>query len=606
MAARTAWIAAGIVAACFAQGADGPRTFHVDDAQGDDARDGTAPAAAWRTLERVNLADLRPGDHVLFRRGGVWRGQLVPHSGDAGAPVVYAAYGDGSKPRILGSVALNRPEDWEPAGPGLWRTVPVRYAAVGSPARLSAERWSLHSEAGAMAMLKTHPLSIACTSPGVERNHLQFSAGGIQIAVGRQYRLAFRARATGTVKPFGVSLMAKGAPWASRAALGLVAAGTGTNWTACAVVFRVRIDDPAAHLTFFLGGLMAPESALELADIEFCEVRPDRDTLLDVDVGNIILDGGAATGVKRWSAGDLAAENDYVYDAPTQSVLLRCPSNPAAAHRSIELALRRHIIDQSNASFVTYEDLALAYGAAHGIGGATTRGIVVRRCDISFIGGGHQFTRPDGKPVRFGNGIEFWSNARDCLVEDCRIGEIYDAALTNHGSGTNTQENLVYRRNVIWNSEYSFEYWNRDAASVTRNVVFERNTCVDAGAGWGHAQRPDRNGRHLMFYNNSAQTSNFTIRGNIFARAVDSLARLHGRDWTAALAMDRNFWFQPDDEGLLWGANRVAAADTATFLRSRGFDTNSIFADPQFLDAAARDYRPAPRGPAAAYGATAP
>jgi len=63
-------------------------------------------------------------------------------------------------------------------------------------------------------------------------------------------------------------------------------------------------------------------------------------------------------------------------------------------------------------------------------------------------------------PLR--NGIEFWSNARDCLVEGCRLWEIYDAALTNQGNGTNQQVNITYRDNVIWNSEYSFEYWNRD------------------------------------------------------------------------------------------------------------------------------------------------
>ncbi|MBU4460502.1 MAG: hypothetical protein KJ579_08045 [Verrucomicrobia bacterium] len=605
MTPRTAWIAAGIAVACLAQGAEGPRTFHVDDASGDDARAGTAPASAWRTLERVKLADLRPGDRVLFRRGGTWRGQLVPRSGAADAAIVYAAYGDGPKPRLLGSVALNRPEDWESAGPGLWRTAPVRYATAGTPVKLPAARWSLHREAGAKAVQSPHPLSIVCTTPGAAYNHLQLSAVGVPVSVGRQYRLSFRARATGAVQPFSMALMSKDRPWTARATQGTVAVEPGTNWTACARVFRVKIDDPAARVTFFLGSLMAPGSTLELADVEFVEVRPDRDALLDVDVGNIIFDDGAATGIKKWSADALTAENDYVYDAPTQSVLLRCPSNPARAHRSIELALNRHIVNQGKCSFVTYEDLSLAYGAAHGIGGASTRGITVRRCDIVFIGGGHQFTRPGGKPVRFGNGIEFWSNARDCLVEDCRIGEIYDAALTNQGSGTNRQENLVYRRNVIWNAEYSFEYWNRDAASVTRNIVFEHNTCVDAGAGWGHAQRPDRNGRHLMFYSNPAQTSEFAIRGNIFARSVDSLVRLHGRDWTPALAMDRNLWFQPGGEGLLWGTNRVAAADTAAFLRARGFDIHSVFADPQFLDAAARDYRPAPGSPASAFGAAA-
>jgi hypothetical protein len=207
-------------------------------------------------------------------------------------------------------------------------------------------------------------------------------------------------------------------------------------------------------------------------------------------------------------------------------------------------------------------------------------------------------TRADGHPVRFGNGVEFWSGACDCLVEDCRLWEIYDAALTNQGDGANVQENITYRRNVIWNSEYSFEFWNRGPASRACNILFEHNTCVDAGLGWGHNQRPDPNGRHLMFYDNSAATTNVVIRGNIFHRATDSLFRLHGRDWTAALVMDRNCWFQPRGPVWLWGQRTISSDDFAAFATERGFDLHSLRGDPKFLDEARHDYRLAPGSPA--------
>ena len=145
---------------------------------------------------------------------------------------------------------------------------------------------------------------------------------------------------------------------------------------------------------------------------------------LSVDVGSIIFDHGASIGAKQWSEADLHHDGDFFYDARSRLVKLRLNGNPATHSRSIELALRRHIIDQSGRGYVTYENLDLRYGAAHGIGGSSTHHITVRGCDISFIGGGHQMTRPDGKPVRFGNGIEFWSDAHDCLVEDCRLWEI--------------------------------------------------------------------------------------------------------------------------------------------------------------------------------------
>lgn len=158
---------------------------------------------------------------------------------------------------------------------------------------------------------------------------------------------------------------------------------------------------------------------------------------------------------------------------------------------------------------------------------------------------------------------------RDCLVEGCRLWEIYDAALTNQGGGTNVQENITYRGNQIWNCEYSFEFWNRDRASRTRHIRFEHNTCVNAGYGWGHAQRPDPNGRHLMFFDNTAATDDVVIRSNIFSQATDSLLRLHGRDWTAALTMDFNVWYQPSGPLLLWGEESVSADGFGRFLHPR-------------------------------------
>jgi hypothetical protein len=241
--------------------------------------------------------------------------------------------------------------------------------------------------------------------------------------------------------------------------------------------------------------------------------------------------------------------------------------------------------------------LALQNGAAHGIGGGNTHHIVVRDCDIAWIGGGHQLTTPAGKPVRFGNGIEFWENAHDNLVEGCRIWEVYDAGLTNQGSANNTQANIIYRDNVIWNCEYSFEYWNRGPESTTRNIHFEHNTCVNAGGGWGHKQRPDPNGRHLMFYLNSARTTGVTVVGNIVCDATDSCLRMEN-DWTAGLLMDRNCWWQRAGVLLQFLRTSFTAAQFADFQKRTQMDTHSIVSDPGFLEAAGLDFRLSPGSPA--------
>ncbi len=77
--------------------------YHVDSTNGEDTRSGLGPGSAWRSLERANKVDLKPGDELRFKSGGVWKGPLKPQGGGAeGAPVRIGRYGDGPLPRIEG------------------------------------------------------------------------------------------------------------------------------------------------------------------------------------------------------------------------------------------------------------------------------------------------------------------------------------------------------------------------------------------------------------------------------------------------------------------------------------------------------------------------
>ena len=78
------------------------QTYYIDFAHGNDSDDGLSPERAFRSHAGRRFA---PGDSVLFRRGGVFRGALHTSSGREGHPVIYGAYGDGPRPLFLGSVA---------------------------------------------------------------------------------------------------------------------------------------------------------------------------------------------------------------------------------------------------------------------------------------------------------------------------------------------------------------------------------------------------------------------------------------------------------------------------------------------------------------------
>jgi hypothetical protein len=237
---------------------------------------------------------------------------------------------------------------------------------------------------------------------------------------------------------------------------------------------------------------------------------------------------------------------------------------------------------------VLYDGLHLAYGACHGIGGGGTHHITVRNCDLCFIGGGHQHTTPGGHHVRYGNGIEFWDGAHDNLVEGCRIWDIYDAGLTNQGGSSNAQYNITYRKNIIWNCEYSFEYWNRPETSTTHDICFEDNLCFNAGQGWSNAQRPWHAGVHLMFFSNSAKTQRFFVRRNVFHAAKHSTVNLDADHWNGLeeLILDENLYCQPANTLLVgWGDRTYKAEKFPDYQQRTGKDARSVLATVKSIEA---------------------
>ena len=371
------------------------RKYYVS-ASGDDSADGLSSASAWRTLDRVNRAELGFGDQVLFRRGEVFRGHLEPKSGKKGDEIVYGAYGKGEKPILEPSYDASSPQSWEQVEPGLWRCI-----------------------------------------------------------------------------------------------------------------------------------------------------QPSSDEL-----GNIVLDHGASGCAWKVDRRDqIVKDLHYCWVREENAVYIKSQVNPGERFSSIELAEKQHVISQTECHDVIYDGLWLRYGSAHGIGGSDVKRIVIRDCDISWIGGSTLYFDDEGRGVRYGNGIEFWSAASDILVENCRIWECWDAGITNQSNVDGVvQKNIIYRNNEIWNCEYSYEYWQQGEGARTENIVFEKNFCRNAGGGWGHVQRWNPNAGHLMFYDTTADTKGFVVRCNTFSRTEDCCIRLFNA-WYPSLSVHDNVWDIP--EGIL-------------------------------------------------------
>ena len=83
--------------------------FYVSSSSGDDKNDGLTPASAWKTIDKVNVMPLVPGDSIRFRSGDVFKGKLsiVDEGGKKGLPLVIAGYGTGAKPLLDGDGYLS-------------------------------------------------------------------------------------------------------------------------------------------------------------------------------------------------------------------------------------------------------------------------------------------------------------------------------------------------------------------------------------------------------------------------------------------------------------------------------------------------------------------
>ncbi|MEI7502707.1 MAG: right-handed parallel beta-helix repeat-containing protein [Paludibacter sp.] len=72
---------------------------------GNDATNGKSIETAWKSIERVNQANLEPGDQLLFECGQRFEGELkIKNSGTKAQPTVISSYGNGAKPVITGAI----------------------------------------------------------------------------------------------------------------------------------------------------------------------------------------------------------------------------------------------------------------------------------------------------------------------------------------------------------------------------------------------------------------------------------------------------------------------------------------------------------------------
>jgi hypothetical protein len=83
---------------------------------GNDNNDGLSEGKAWKTVSKVNSRTFKPGDNILFERGGIWNENLeITSSGSSAGQITYSAYGDKTKKKPVFN-GISEVSGWKTAG----------------------------------------------------------------------------------------------------------------------------------------------------------------------------------------------------------------------------------------------------------------------------------------------------------------------------------------------------------------------------------------------------------------------------------------------------------------------------------------------------------
>ena len=101
-------------------------TYYFD-TSGNDANSGLTPSTAKRTLAHATSLVLKPGDRILFQRGDTFKDSTftIAESGTSVQPIIFSAYGTGTRPIFDGGGNFANGHPLNPA-PGPWPRKGVR------------------------------------------------------------------------------------------------------------------------------------------------------------------------------------------------------------------------------------------------------------------------------------------------------------------------------------------------------------------------------------------------------------------------------------------------------------------------------------------------
>ena len=215
-------------------------------------------------------------------------------------------------------------------------------------------------------------------------------------------------------------------------------------------------------------------------------------------------------------------DNEYEFYCEDNYLYLKSSKNPSDSLGKIKIVPRNCLVKVS--SNMILDGLDIQYAGVHGISKTDDdiSNVYIHDCVVQNIGGAVQNKNTF---TRYGNGIEFWNQAKNVLVENCIIRNTYDTGFTFQGTSvTSGFENIVARDNIFINCTYSVEIFCRNDSLGDDGIEIGISKCditnnisINQGRGWGYEVRPDKYvASELVTWSLPKTKTDFVVKNNTY------------------------------------------------------------------------------------------
>lgn len=528
--------------------------YYVDSVGGNDSNDGTSESSPWRTIAKVNAGSFAPGDHILFKRGDVWRELLaISSSGQEGNPIVIDAYGSGAAPIVSGADFVPQ-SAWKLCSDcqkNVWQanvsTQPniVMFNGASGNGKSSlgelATAGDWYWDSGVLYVWCSANPGSSYTSPGVE--------AGDRILV-----IDLSALAYVTVQ----NLQLDGGN------------GVPTN----ALVYAHEQNGVPPH-DLVLNNLVLNNGAghgVHLEDCNNCEIQglsissvaTDGISLVSLDTAHPITSGSITGNTVTTSHHDGIATygcavggNCQGFDFPGGIFISGVTISGNTVHDNGEGIYLQWTNHSSVVSNTVYHNTDTTNSAAEGGGielEASSNNVVQKNLIYSNRGNGTELSNDEGA----GSALTGASN------NTIQYNAVHDNG--NHGLFTNAvpTQNNQFLYNLVWNHPNGECFIaNGVGHSFLGNVCWNNSTGID-----------------LYTSSSTPVTANITIKNNIIANSITRAVHIESGVSTSTVVFDHNNYdFGSGAEFLLFNT----PCDFAAWQSSNGYDSHSFVGNPQFV-----------------------